>query len=182
MMKHNVMIISSLALAVMSGSAMAGINGGQVEFSGVVANATCDIGLVSNGSSSNVIDLGTASTTGNKQSSQVSFVLQPSNACTVTPTTTGSTTATTQTQANISFTGNFDSVGLKPTSGSATDARLKLIAANSVSENTEINKSNNSAAFTLAELNKGASFKTYLQAGALSGDYHSNLVYSVTYK
>lgn len=41
---------------------MAGINGGQVEFSGVVANATCDIGLVSNGSSSNVIDLGTAST------------------------------------------------------------------------------------------------------------------------
>ncbi|ELC1719949.1 hypothetical protein RIV93_004703, partial [Salmonella enterica] len=119
---------------------------------------------------------------GNKQSTQVNFILQPSNACTVTPAVGGNTVSTAQTQANISFTGNFDSVGLKPTSGTATDARLKLTAANSVTPNTEINKSNNSAAFNLADLNKGASFNTYLQAGTLSGDYHSSLVYAVTYK
>ncbi len=180
-MKHNVMLISSLALAVMSGSAMAGINGGEVQFSGVVANTTCDIGLVSNGSASNVIDLGTAATTGNKQSTPVNFTLQPTNACVVTPASGGSDSSA-QTQANVSFTGNFDSVGLKPTSGSATDARLKLTAVNSTTPNTEITKSSNSTAFTLAALNQGASFNTYLQAGTLSGDYHSSLVYTVTYK
>ncbi|EAY0417842.1 type 1 fimbrial protein [Salmonella enterica] len=62
MMKHNVMLISTLPLAVMSGSAMASVNGGTVEFSGVVANTTCDICLVLNGSQSNVIQLGSIGT------------------------------------------------------------------------------------------------------------------------
>lgn len=180
-MKHNVMLICSLALAVMSGSAMAGINGGEVQFSGVVANTTCDIGLISNGSASNVIDLGTAATTGNKQSTPINFILQPTNACVVTPTSGGSD-ASAQTQANVSFTGNFDTVGLKPTSGTATDSRVLLTAVNSTTANSQITKSNNSAAFSLTNLNKGASFNATLQAGTLSGDYHSSLVYAVTYK
>ncbi|EAA2950151.1 type 1 fimbrial protein [Salmonella enterica subsp. enterica serovar Virchow] len=61
-MKHNVMLISTLPLAIMSGSAMASVNGGTVEFSGVVANTTCDICLVLNGSQSNVIQLGSIGT------------------------------------------------------------------------------------------------------------------------
>ncbi|WP_370611600.1 fimbrial protein PefA [Citrobacter meridianamericanus] len=182
-MKHNVMLISTLALAVMSGSAMADINGGTVQFSGVVSNTTCDIGLVSNGSSGSsngVIDLGTAGTAaGKKAAPAVNFVLQPTNACVITPDAAGGAAGT---QANVSFTGNFDSVGLKPTSGSATDARVLLTAVNSTTENSPITKSNNSAAFNLSELNKGASFNAVLQAGTVPGDYHSSLVYAVTYK
>lgn len=179
-MKHNVMLISTLALAVMSGSAMADINGGTVQFSGVVSNTTCDIGLVSNGSSTGVIDLGTAGTAaGKKAAPAVNFVLQPTNACVITPDAAGGAAGT---QANVSFTGNFDSVGLKPTSGSATDARVLLTAVNSTTANTAITKSSNSAAFNLADLNKGASFNAVLQAGTVPGDYHSSLVYAVTYK
>lgn len=180
-MKHNVMLISTLALAVMSGSAMANVNGGEVQFSGVVSNTTCDIGLVSNGSSSNVIDLGTAGTAADKKAAPaVKFVLQPTNACVITPDTAGGGAA--GTQANVSFTGAFDSVGLRPASGSATDARVLLTAVNSTTQNTKITKSSNSAAFDLTELNKGASFDAVLQAGVIPGDYHSSLVYAVTYK
>ncbi|HFW3545341.1 TPA: fimbrial protein PefA, partial [Salmonella enterica subsp. diarizonae serovar 61:l,v:z35] len=171
-MKHNFMLISALALAVMSGSAMADVNGGEVQFSGVVSNTTCDIGLVSNGSSSNVIDLGTAGTAADKKAAPtVKFVLQPTNACVITPDTAGGAAGT---QANVSFTGNLDSVGLKPTTGSATDARVLLTAVNSATQNTKITKSSNSAAFDLAELNKGASFNAVLQAGVIPGDYHSS--------
>ncbi|WP_323667817.1 fimbrial protein PefA [Citrobacter braakii] len=179
-MKHNVMLISTLALAVMSGSAMADINGGTIQFSGVVSSTTCDIGLVSNGSSSGIIDLGTAGTAaGKKQAPAVNFVLQPTNACVITPDVSGAAAGT---QANVSFTGEFDSVGLRPTSGTATDARVLLTAVNSATPNSQITKSNNSAAFNLTDLNNGASFSTVLQAGAKPGDYHSTLVYAVTYK
>lgn len=178
-MKHNVMLISTLALAVMSGSAMADINGGTIQFSGVVSSTTCDIGLISNGSSSGIIDLGTAGTAaGNKQATAVNFVLQPTNECVITP----DAGAAAGTQANVSFTGEFDSVGLRPASGTATDARVLLTALNSATPNSQITKSNNSAAFNLADLNKGASFNAVLQAGAKPGDYHSTLVYAVTYK
>ncbi|MDQ4429064.1 fimbrial protein PefA [Yokenella regensburgei] len=179
-MKHNIMLISSLALAVMSGSAMADINGGTVQFTGVVSNTTCDIGIVSNGSSTGVIDLGTAGTTEDKKTAAtVNFILQPTNACVIIPDTTGGAAGT---QANVSFTGNFDSMGLKPTSGSATDARVLLTATNSITPNSKISKSNNTVPFQLAELNKGASFNAVLQAGMVPGDYHSSLVYAVTYK
>ncbi|MFS9421769.1 fimbrial protein PefA [Citrobacter sp. C411] len=179
-MKSKFTLTSAMALAVMSGSAMADINGGTIQFSGVVSNTTCDIGLASNGSATGVIELGTVGVTADKkQSSQVNFILQPSNACVIVPDAAGLAAGT---QASISFTGNFDSVGLKPTSGSATDARVLLTAVNSVTANSAITKSNNSAAFALADLNKGASFNAVLQPGNVPGDYHSSLVYAVTYK
>lgn len=182
-MKHNIMIISPLALALMSGSAMAGINGGEVQFSGAVSNTTCDISLVAKGADSIVIDLGTAAING-KLTTPVNFVLQPSTPCSIAGAGSGvgAGAGAAQTQASISFSGPFDAAGLKPTSGAATDARVKLTAINSTVANTAITQSNNSAAFTLADLNKGATFSAALMGGATSGDYHSGVVYAVTYK
>ena len=179
-MKMKKRLMAACIFSVISASAMADINGGTVEFSGVVSNTTCDIGLVSNGSTNGVINLGTAGTaTGKKAAPAVNFVLQPTNACVITPDTAGGAAGT---QANVSFTGNFDTVGLKPTSGTATDARVLLTAVNSTTANSKIDKSNNAATFNLTDLNKGASFNAVLQAGSVPGDYHSSLVYAVTYK
>lgn len=60
-MKKHLLTVSALALAVMSGSALAA-NGGDVQFIGTVTDTTCDIVPEANGAVSNVVQLGNVAT------------------------------------------------------------------------------------------------------------------------
>lgn len=175
-MKHNVMLISSLALAIMSGSAMANINGGEIQFQGSVSTTTCDIQTQTPSGQSNTVELGNVAPGGT--GAKVGFSLQPSSNCAA----SAQAGQAAGTQASISFTGPFDTKGVKPTSGAADDARLKLTAVNSTTANQEITKTQNNAAFTMEELNKGAGFSAELVPGTKTGDWRSSLSYVVTYK
>ncbi|ENB7079785.1 TPA: hypothetical protein H1V22_004597 [Salmonella enterica] len=176
MMKHNVMLISSLALAIMSGSAMANINGGEIQFSGSVSSTTCDIQVLTASGQSNTVELGNAEP--GASFTPINFTLQPATACNV----LSGGSAAPGTQALVSFTGPFDNSGIKPTYGEASDARLKLKSTNSVTQGQEITKTKTNTIFTMEEFNKGAGFTAELVPGTKTGDWHTSLAYVVTYK
>lgn len=181
-MKKNLLAVSALALAVMSGSAMAGVNGGDIQFIGTVTDATCDIVPEANGAVNNVVQLGnvatstTAAGNGSDQGAVVSFALKPKAGAACNPAN--------MTNAAFAFAGPLEVAGLAPQSGTATDAVVKLRALNAIGGAHDINKTTSVSEVTLADLNdvsKGAQFSAQLIGGTQAGDYRSAVAYVVSY-
>lgn len=180
-MKKNLLAVSALALAVMSGSTMAAPNSGEVNFLGVVTDTTCDIVANSNGSVNNLIQLGTVTTSTNATSGSdkgqiIDFALKPKAGTTC--------TFGTATNANIAFSGNLGAVGVTNQNGSATDATVKLSSVNATTPG-DITSANNTAEVAVTNLadstQDGAKFQAQLIGGTQAGDYRSAVAYVVSY-
>ncbi|MGG5415022.1 fimbrial protein [Edwardsiella tarda] len=171
----NLLVISSLALAVISGSALA--DSGEVQFLGVVANTTCKVTPEVNGSVSNLVQLGTAQTNG--VGPVVSFALKGD------PTQSGcDTAALTGKTASIGWSGSFDSNGLKAQSGSATDAWTAIKTVNASGTPVQsINSTHLSSDFSATDVvsTTGAQYTAQLNGGTIAGDYQSAAAYVVAY-
>ncbi|ECC9924305.1 fimbrial protein PefA [Salmonella enterica subsp. enterica] len=173
-MKKNLLAVSALALAVMSGSALAA--SGDVQFIGVVTDTTCDVNPGVNGSVSNLVQLGTAET-GNT-GPLVNFSLKPDM------TQSGCQGLTNTNAVTIGWAGPFDANGLTAQSGTATDAWTEIKHTNATVLTT-ITASSLSSVMTgdvfIANGGQGATFTAQLNGGATAGDYQSAAAYVVAY-
>lgn len=173
--------VSTLTLAVLSGSAFAAPNSGDVQFIGAVVDTTCDIvPLADTGAVSSVVQLGNVTTStkaaGSNQSPVVNFSLKPKAGTTCNPVA--------MSNASFAFSGPLEASGLVPQSGTATDAIVKLRAVNAVGGAHDIDKTRTTSDVTLTDLNdpaKGAQFTAQLIGGTQAGDYRSALAYVVSY-
>ncbi|MBC3378678.1 fimbrial protein [Serratia fonticola] len=173
-MKKNLLVVSALAMAVLSGSAMAA---NEVQFLGVVSDTTCDITPVVNGSVKNLVQLGTVAKgiTGNP----VDFTLKAD------PNAPGCGTADLAGKvATIGWGGPLDTTGLKPQGGLATDAYVLLATKNATTTAVQsITSTHSNADFDAEKLTTdGAQFTAALKGGQVVGDYSSAAAYVVAYK
>ena len=173
-MKKNLLAVSALALAVMSGPAMAS---NEVQFLGVVTDTTCDLVPEVNGSVKNLVQLGSVakSATG----TPVEFTLKANAA------TTGCGTSDLATKvATISWAGQFNATGLSNQNGAATDAVALISTKNAKTTPVQaITVSKTSAEFDAPGLTTdGAQFTATLKGGSVVGDYNSAAAYVVSYK
>lgn len=170
-MKKNLLAVSALALAVMSGSALAA--NGEVQFLGVVTDTTCDLKPETGGAVNNLVQLGTVakSTAGNV----VNFALKADPAAPGCAALTG--------KATIGWTGPFSVTGLKAQSGLATDAWTKIDTVNAQTTAAQnINSTHLSSDFDAAKLTTdGAQFTAQLNGGTIVGDYQSAAAFVVAY-
>lgn len=173
-MKKNLLAVSALALAVMSGSALAA--SGDVQFLGVVTDTTCDVNPGVNGAVNSVVQLGTASTNG--KGSIVNFSLKPDMS------QTGCQNLATGNTVTIGWTGPFDGNGLKAQSGVADDAWTEIKTTNATVDKT-INTTNLSAEIAgvqfIANNGQGMTFSARLNGVTKTGDYQSAAAYVVGY-
>ncbi|MBC6504702.1 fimbrial protein [Citrobacter freundii] len=172
-MKKNLLAVSALALAVMSGSAMAA---NEVQFLGVVTDTTCDLTPSVNGSVNGLVQLGSVTKTAT--GTPVDFALKAD------PTAPGCGTADLQGKvATIGWNGPFNTDGLKPQSGTATDAVALIASKNAQTTAIQpITQSHLSAGFDASILTTdGAQFTAALKGGAVAGDYQSAAAYVVGY-
>lgn len=171
-MKKNLLAVSALALAVMSGSALAA--NGEVQFLGVVTDTTCDLKPESGGTVNNLVQLGTVakSTAG----TVVNFALKADAAQAGCAALTG--------KATIGWAGPFSNTGLKAQSGLATDAWTKIdtVNADGAQAAQNINSTHLSSDFDATQLTTaGAQFTAQLQGGNIVGDYQSAAAFVVAY-
>lgn len=173
-MKKQLLAVSALALAVMSGSALAA--NGDVQFLGVVTDTTCDVNPGVNGAVNNVVQLGTATTNG--KAGLVNFSLKPDM------TQAGCQGLTDTNKVTIGWTGSFDSNGLKAQSGAAKDAWTEIKAINATTPVT-ITASSLSSEIAgdvfIANNGQGATFTAELNGGTMPGDYQGAAAYVVAY-
>ncbi|EGB2808526.1 fimbrial protein PefA [Salmonella enterica] len=173
-MKKNLLAVSALALAVMSGSALAA--SGDVQFLGVVTDTTCDVNPGVNGAVNSVVQLGTAPT--NDKGSIVNFSLKPDMSQTGCQNLAAGNTVT------IGWTGPFDGNGLKAQSGAADDAWTEIKTTNATVDKT-INTTNLSADIAgdqfIANNGQGMTFSAQLNGVTKAGDYKSAAAYVVAY-
>ncbi|MGS0639263.1 fimbrial protein [Citrobacter sp. VF227] len=170
-MKKYLLAVSALALAVMSGSAMAA--SGEVQFLGVVTDVTCDLKPEVGGAVNNLVQLGTASTGG--AGNEVGFTLKADGTQAGCQNLTGNVT--------IGWSGPFDANGLKAQSGLASDAWTRIYAVNAVTTPLQdINSGTLSTDFDATKLTTdGAQFNAYLNGGGIVGDYQSAAAFVVAY-
>lgn len=171
-MKKQFLAVSALALAVMSGSALAAPQ--DVQFVGTVTDVTCDIQASVNGSTNNYVQLGNAPL--NKTAPEVLFSLKPAagTSCSL----TGKNTV------SVTWIGGFDGEGLMAQSGAAHDAKALLVAkpGNGANE-VEIKKTLTQVDFAASELtsNNGLQFGAKLKGGATPGEYISSAAFLMQY-
>ncbi|EIA4658385.1 fimbrial protein PefA [Salmonella enterica] len=170
-MKKQFLAVSALALAVMSGSALAAPQ--DVQFVGTVTDVTCDIQASVNGSTNNYVQLGNAPL--NDVATEVLFSLKPAagTSCDL----KGANTA------SVTWIGSFDGEGLTAQGGAALDAKALLVALNSKTQDTEIKNTLTQVDFDASELtgNDGLKFSAQLKGGATPGDYISSAAFLVQY-
>lgn len=174
-MKKNILGVSALILAVCSGTAIAADNGGEVQFSGVVSDTTCNIVPSVGGAEGAVVQLGTVATSETGES--VAFSLRPA---------AGSQCGDASlTGAVFNFvSSSMNSVGVGNSSGTATDANMTLQAVNAIGGPVDIKQGSTTAEVAMNDLNdpaKGAQFEVQLIGGAVPGNYLSSVTYSVYY-
>ncbi|EGT1548435.1 fimbrial protein PefA [Salmonella enterica] len=174
-MKKQFLAVSALALAVISGSALAAPQ--DVQFVGVVTDMTCDIKPEVNGTTGNYVQLGSvkASATG----SAIQFALKAdagsgANSC--------GTMAANKT-ATVSWVGSFDANGLTANSGAATDAVALIKTVNAKTTQVTMSSATNEADFDATKLTDGTGlqFTAALKGGQQKGDYVSSAAFLVTY-
>lgn len=178
-MKKQFLAVSALALAVMSGSALAAPQ--DVQFVGTVTNVTCDIKPEVNGTTGNYVQLGSVAVdTSNgvtpPANTGVEFVLKSA-------TGTGCSMTNLNT-ATVTWIGGFDNQGLTAQSGTATGAKALLTALNSKTQNTAINSGSTSVDFDASKLSAtgdGLQFRARLQGGTTAGDYISSAAFLMQY-
>ncbi|HII3146300.1 TPA: fimbrial protein PefA [Citrobacter braakii] len=170
-MKKNLLAVSALALAVMSGSALAA--NGEVQFLGVVTDTTCDLKPEVGGTVNNLVQLGTVakSTAG----TVVNFALKADAAQAGCAALTG--------KATIGWAGPFSNNGLKAQSGLATDAWTKIDTVNADTTPAQnINSTHLSSLFDATKLTSdGAKFTAQLNGGLIAGNYQSAAAFVVAY-
>lgn len=171
-------IASILALGLVSGMAHAAGQTGEVQFIGVVTQNTCDIVPEVDGTlSKNVIDLGTVSP--NAVGSYKNFALKAKD-----PTQPGCVEFNGKT-ANVGWaSAAFNADGLGYTSGTATDAIVKMETINAKA-NVAITSANNQGVEfdgTKLTAGEGFQFKAALKGGAKIGDFRSAAAFTVSYK
>ncbi len=177
-MKKQFLAVSALALAVMSGSALAAPQ--DVQFVGAVTDSTCNIKPEVGGTTGNFVQMGTV-TKGTEQQTGTAFTLKAvpgtgtTNACTLTGMTT----------ASVSWVGNFDTDGLKAQSGAAHDAYAIITPVNAKAS-TPITSANTTSEFESNKLTaatpEGLQFTAKLKGGKQAGDYVSSAAFVVAYK
>lgn len=172
-MKKQLLAVSALALAVMSGSALAA---NEVQFLGVVTDSTCDLTPSVNGSVNVLVQLGSVKKGGT--GSTVDFALKAD------PTVTGCGTNDLQGKvATIGWNGPFNGEGLKTQTGAATDAVALISSKNAQTTAVQaITQSHLSADFDASILTTdGAQYTAALKGGTAVGDYQSAAAYVVAY-
>lgn len=170
-MKKNLLAVSALALAVMSGSAMAA---NEIQFLGVVTDTTCDLTPSVNGGVNSLVQLGSV-TKNAISTTPVDFVLKADPAATGCGNLTG--------KATIGWNGPFNSEGLKAQGGAATDAVTLISTKNAQTTAVQsITQSHLSIDFDATKLTTdGAQFTATLKGGNDIGDYNSTAAYVVAY-
>ncbi|ELV6918006.1 fimbrial protein PefA [Salmonella enterica] len=175
-MKKQFLAVSALALAVMSGSALAAPQ--DVQFVGTVTDVTCDIKPEVGGTTGNYVQLGnvTAGQTGSEQL----FTLKAdagtgANSC-------GSLVA--NKTATVSWIGGFNGEGLTAKTGTATDAVALISTVNASGQQVSMTNTATEADFNAANLTNGTGlqYKAQLKGGTKLGDYISSAAFLVTYK
>lgn len=169
-------IASAIAMTMGSGSAMAA-QSGDIQFTGNVSAVTCDLAPVVNGTSTNMVQLGTVAPSATK-GVEMPFSLKVVNAA------DAACAALTATQtATIAWTGSFNNEGLTNQSGKATGAVLLLKTANA--KTTQVQAMTSSTNFAEFEANKvidGFKFTAELKGGSTPGNFASTASYAVTYQ
>ncbi|MEG2398562.1 MAG: fimbrial protein [Citrobacter sp.] len=171
-MKKNLLAVSALALAVMSGSALAA--NGEVQFLGVVTDTTCDLKPEAGGTVNNLVQLGTVAK--NTAGPVVNFALKADATQAGCAALTG--------KATIGWSGPFSTTGLKAQSGVASDAWTKIDTVNADGAQVvqNINSTHLSSDFKADLLTiDGAKFTAQLNGGGTAGDYQSAAAFVVAY-
>lgn len=175
-MKKQFLAVSALALAVMSGSALAAPQ--DVQFVGTVTDVTCDIKPEVGGTTGNYVQLGnvTAGQTGNAEL----FTLKADGG--TGPGSCG--TLVTNKTATVSWIGGFNGEGLTAKTGTATDAVAIITTVNSTGQQVAMTSTTNEAEFNAANLTNGTGlqYKAQLKGGTKLGDYISSAAFLVQYK
>lgn len=174
-MKKNLLAISVLAVAVMSGSAMAADT--EVMFNGAVSNVTCDVNVQVNGVAGNTVALGTVGVgaTGTAKP----FTLMPDL------TQAGCQNLTTAQTAQVNFIPTqLGAQGLPAAAGSAAaDAYVKIDTINAKTTPVQSVTATNSTVNFDGQVfhDDGAQFNAYLQGGNLTGLMTAVASFAVTY-
>ncbi|EPB4371618.1 fimbrial protein PefA [Citrobacter freundii] len=174
-MKKQFLAVSALALAVMSGSALAAPQ--DVQFVGTVTDVTCDIKPEVGGTTGNYVQLGNV--TAGQTGSEELFTLKADGASNNCATTVAGKTAT------VSWIGGFNGEGLTAKTGTATDAVAVITTVNATSQNQVVmNSTTTEAEFNAANLTNGTGlqYKAQLKGGTKLGDYISSAAFLVQYK
>lgn len=170
--------LSALSLVLLSGNALAA--NGEIRFVGAVTNVTCNVVPSVNGSTNNVVQLGTASLS--TPATAVNFSLKSDglNDC-----------DSIEEAGNvvISFAGSLTEDGLANQSGLATDAFVQIKSVNATetdSENSNAIKSGDDRRTFAGALFKtaaadGAKFTAQLHGKTAKGDYQSAISFAVAY-
>ncbi|EFB2482974.1 fimbrial protein [Escherichia coli] len=171
-------IASVLALGLVSGMAHADGQTGEVQFIGVVTQNTCDIVPEVDGTlAKNVVDLGTVAPgiTGDYKN----FALKAKD-----PAQQGCVDFNGKT-ANVAWaSAAFTPEGLGYTSGTATDAIVKLETVNAKVNAVVTSANNQGVEFDGSKLTAGDGFqfKAALKGGNKIGDFRSAAAFTVSYK
>ncbi|EAQ7811898.1 fimbrial protein PefA [Salmonella enterica] len=175
-MKKQFLAVSALALAVMSGSALAAPQ--DVQFVGTVTDVTCDIKPEVNGTTGNYVQLGNVNKgqTGGEMLFALKADAGAGGAC---------SSAVAQKTATVSWIGGFNGEGLTAKTGTATDAVALITTVNASGQNQVVmNSTTNEADFNAANLTNGTGlqYKAQLKGGQKLGDYISSAAFLVQYK
>lgn len=177
-MKKQFLAVSALALAVMSGSALAAPQ--DVQFVGTVTDVTCDIKPEVNGTTGNYVQLGsvtkkTGATNDSDKGAVIPFALKPAagTSCSL----TGKNTV------SVTWIGGFDGDGLTAQSGVAKDAKA-VIKSTNAKQNATITNAKTTVDFDSSNLTgtSGLEFSAQLHGGDTVGDYISSAAFLVQYK
>lgn len=175
-MKKQFLAVSALALAVMSGSALAAPQ--DVQFVGTVTDVTCDIKPEVGGTTGNYVQLG--SVTAGQAGSEELFTLKADAGAG--PNSCGALVA--NKTATVSWLGGFDGTGLTAKTGTATDAHALITTVNASGQQVLMTSTTTEADFNAANLTNGTGlqYKAQLKGGTQLGDYISSAAFLVTYK
>ncbi|EEP4893764.1 fimbrial protein [Salmonella enterica] len=175
-MKKQFLAVSALALAVMSGSALAAPQ--DVQFVGTVTDVTCDIKPEVNGTTGNYVQLGNVNK--GQTGAEMLFALKADggtgNVC---------STAVANKTATVSWIGGFNGEGLTAKTGTATDAVALITTVNASGQNqVTMTSAGTDAEFNAAKLTNGdgLQYKAQLKGGQQLGDYISSAAFLVQYK
>ena len=174
-MKKQFLAVSALALAVMSGSALAAPQ--DVQFVGTVTDVTCDIKPEVNGTTGNYVQLGNV--TKGQTGSDTLFALKADAA------SKGCGAAVAGKTATVSWIGDFNKDGLVAKSGAAFDALALISTTNAQGQNqVTLTNSGTEATFDAESLTDGTGlkYKANLKGGQELGEYISSAAFLVQYK
>lgn len=172
-MMKKLMIIPAIVTSMMSAATMASV--GDIKFTGLVAQNTCNLTPNVDGNMTDVIALGTVAP--QKEGQVVSFVLKPSLA----NDTTNCESVFKDKAATVTWSASFNQMGIENVGGVAKDA-LVILAPINASENKNITSTNSTVSFAKNKLiTEGLKFEAKLKGGHTVGDFRTTASYIVTY-